>query len=1806
MAEYSRQYHKAGGGMSSYREAAATRQLLERKAANQEMRARLEALSPEKDAEIMNKTISERMSFQLGDVALGIPRGINNAARSTYNFLGSAVGAPEAKELNWKHKTGNTVLGDLALGISQWGTGFLGLGKFQTFLRKGFQKRAEKQLKEGKALEVEKQNLGSKGRSAGREFKTIMRGAVSGLGTDMLVWDPRKDPNMATFLLELGADPERNWAENKKGLWEFLNEWAAIKPDEFAAKEQSFVGEFKERLKNVGEGLIVGAAAEAFMRQMVRSKIQQRLGDSLSKMEEAQKTIDDLMGLQEKGITPDASKSVEFQEATAKKIEAEKEYVDALNDGKKGEFNVEEDAQILDRFDKQGNSGLSAFPPELISGSEVSSLSKSIVDAEGKAPKLNEVVLLDFSKSNSAQVRGHLYRVDPTTGKVGMDIKNIENDFKSDFGLPYLQGKAVDPVTGLPNKLSQSEAAIMNSMGISPQRMKQHFLQIGGPEGGLRLYKEFFELRAAKVLQLGKEAGIPVEQLYMGSQKADRIFRKATYEALFESAEKGGLNINPNAIKDAYTGEITPIGKLMDAEVIAENVMKDGQEGMLRYLEALQAAKKDNVNNVLDTLLDEGGLINLKTFDASGDSREQLTALVSMNRKFFNQTFTSVDDLAFAMGWEGFEKSSKDPRKYVEENIQSFVKTLQAGRDDISEEYLFDVLTSGDKGVFEGSGLPKIEIPENGIEGMSIKDLNDLAGTVMGMRMRVTGQLKALDNLSVDWLAKLKEGELTDKDLQDFLMLKFGIERDIAEIRLSGRAAGKTMQAMQQYNTTVARLQQLNDEEAVAELQKQLIEAMGGRDHVISLVEVAAHVAKEEPGETLAQLGKFEKYMNVHRVLAEANPGDVLDAMNDVWVNALLSGLRTHSVNNVSNIIKATTNFVESGIGAFAPKFVFKGQKGAFGDELSEAAAQKYARSKNLDQFTYFLSMSFDMLRLFFRNSDDTTEIATEGVFNKRLGAERYKESMQARDYANQSDQTGEFLGGTLQDRDVLGGAATAEKITGGARRTLEEYVPVFGQPASRLLGAASETNVYQYLGKAWDGFYQSFIRQATRKMNLSDQLFKRMHYNAVIYSTLKNHAMLSKADGGLGLAGEELTDYIIKHSQAMLLANGEMFSKDNLRKKIYKDLDKEIDPVTGEKKWVTGSAERTREAQARFKLQKDFLDPETNRILLTAEQRESLADQAMRYGDEATFQDPLDRLDKDAWELKKRRWENEESGQLGIGKAPMPSKKFEEGLSAKYADAANSVPALRFLTPFVKTPVNIWRDALAHAPIIGTYTKKNYVDWYSGDPTRKSRVIGRQMVGASVWAAGLSLAASGKLTGGLSKDHRRREQQMRTGLRPYTITFADGRKYDFSRLEPLSLPLKFIADWHDLMDYVGSDEKEQAMAFDFIYTGVGAALFTATSSTYVKGAAEGMQLTLGLANAEDGSGYDAFERWATQRAASYVPNIVTAGPSHLDSVQREIDGFTDAAMVKIWPYGMPPKRDPLFGRIVKTHERYANPHIKALTPVRAYDQEKVSVVYQELQSLYGTVSKLSPKWENKQNAAFNMEKHISDLKFMEFDETTNSLKEDAVKSKQLAQLAKNFKAPGGAPCPIAKNQSFYDFLQQYIGVRKVKLDVQHLEHYKNNIPEEWPDEEKEVVSKFFDSFGKATTGKELDLEQVIWVAMTDPNFLKIPKEANTFLNAKSYRLDVLRSIITNWRSDSKKELLGEATVIPSDNPLDPPIKTYKGVIRDFFPTLATTIGMKDEAESYRKTGDLFNMLEDKEQETQNLLNLPPAENAVQ
>jgi len=220
--------------------------------------------------------------------------------------------------------------------------------------------------------------------------------------------------------------------------------------------------------------------------------------------------------------------------------------------------------------------------------------------------------------------------------------------------------------------------------------------------------------------------------------------------------------------------------------------------------------------------------------------------------------------------------------------------------------------------------------------------------------------------------------------------------------------------------------------------------------------------------------------------------------------------------------------------------------------------------------------------------------------------------------------------------------------------------------------------------------------------------------------------------------------------------------------------------------------------------------------------------------------------------------------------------------------------PELVFIAPFIKTPINILKDALSYTPA------SLFMKQFKG---KKDEAIARTMIGSGLAAMTTYHILNGNMTGSYPKDSGRREAMIAAGIPEYSVKLGD-TWYSYARVEPLATVLGVFSDSvESLRDYYtkpNADRKIQELAID----GTLAITKNLTSKTFLEG------ITGVLQAVHDPERYGG--SFVNSFAGLVVPALVAQFARVPDPYQREVRNFGEAVQARIpgMREDLPVKRD--------------------------------------------------------------------------------------------------------------------------------------------------------------------------------------------------------------------------------------------------------------------------------------------------------
>jgi len=284
-----------------------------------------------------------------------------------------------------------------------------------------------------------------------------------------------------------------------------------------------------------------------------------------------------------------------------------------------------------------------------------------------------------------------------------------------------------------------------------------------------------------------------------------------------------------------------------------------------------------------------------------------------------------------------------------------------------------------------------------------------------------------------------------------------------------------------------------------------------------------------------------------------------------------------------------------------------------------------------------------------------------------------------------------------------------------------------------------------------------------------------------------------------------------------------------------------------------------------------------------------------------------------------------------------------------------NRAPGLKLILPFVKTPTNILREAIAYTPVLNLTLRdfrRDLLGRFPGDAAtaalRAAEARGQLMMGAGAMTLFSVAASMGMITGTGPQNPAERQRLMETGWKPYSFRVGSeeaGFTYiEYRKLEPFATILGLAADMADAQARIQANPDDPAAKklSEVWSSAVFSITRNITNKTYLMGIRD---LTTAFTSGEAAS----VDRIIQNRVASHIPAILGSIPD----VQEDLAVMrsTADAILSRLPGGssMLPSRRNIFGETIPA----ANPMLK-MSPIGVSSQNSDAAEFEITRLGYG------------------------------------------------------------------------------------------------------------------------------------------------------------------------------------------------------------------------------------------------------------
>lgn len=212
--------------------------------------------------------------------------------------------------------------------------------------------------------------------------------------------------------------------------------------------------------------------------------------------------------------------------------------------------------------------------------------------------------------------------------------------------------------------------------------------------------------------------------------------------------------------------------------------------------------------------------------------------------------------------------------------------------------------------------------------------------------------------------------------------------------------------------------------------------------------------------------------------------------------------------------------------------------------------------------------------------------------------------------------------------------------------------------------------------------------------------------------------------------------------------------------------------------------------------------------------------------------------------------------------------------------------PWIAPVIPFVKTPINIMKDALSYTPL-GVFAKNTPTDVK----------VARTAIGMGITAALAQQVSDDTVTGSYPKDAAKRNAMIAAGIPEYSLKIGD-TYYSYARVEPLATIMGASVDGiNAVRDYVSKPKYDSKKEKDLVVDVVAGVTKNIVSKTYLEGIS-GLLQAIHDPERYGGSFINGF-------AGLLVPSFIAAPARGSDPYARVVTGFGEAVQARIPDFGL-------------------------------------------------------------------------------------------------------------------------------------------------------------------------------------------------------------------------------------------------------------------------------------------------------------
>lgn len=241
------------------------------------------------------------------------------------------------------------------------------------------------------------------------------------------------------------------------------------------------------------------------------------------------------------------------------------------------------------------------------------------------------------------------------------------------------------------------------------------------------------------------------------------------------------------------------------------------------------------------------------------------------------------------------------------------------------------------------------------------------------------------------------------------------------------------------------------------------------------------------------------------------------------------------------------------------------------------------------------------------------------------------------------------------------------------------------------------------------------------------------------------------------------------------------------------------------------------------------------------------------------------------------------------------------------------SVPALTLIAPFIRTPVNIFKESVARSPM--AVFSARFWKAMQGGGVERDLALSRFALGSATSAYIAYQVTQGNVTGGGPQQPEAKMLWEANGRRPYSVKIGN-EWHSYARLEPIASVIGATADAVEITSYLGDDPEVPVNDDQEAYKAAGAIIAAIMNNTgnktFMKGISDFVELTndptRNVASYSNQMGvslllpYSALSRSIRNVEDPYLREAWTL----LDKIKDSVPGYSEKLPLRLGLFGEP------------------------------------------------------------------------------------------------------------------------------------------------------------------------------------------------------------------------------------------------------------------------------------------------------------